>query len=68
MPVMNGKTMVDQIQQLLPHVGALYISGYDNAVLAPQGLVIDDVHLLRKPFTGGELLAAVKRSLEGRPT
>jgi signal transduction histidine kinase/ActR/RegA family two-component response regulator len=64
MPVMNGKTMVDQILHLLPHVGTLYMSGYDNEVLAPQGVAIDDVDLVRKPFSGDELLAAVKRSLE----
>ncbi len=64
MPVMNGKTMVDQITQLLPGVGALYMSGYDNEVLAPQGVAIDDIELVRKPFSGSELLAAVKRSLE----
>jgi CheY-like chemotaxis protein len=37
MPVMNGKTMVDRSCRCAEH-GALYMSGYDNEVLAPQGV------------------------------
>ncbi len=64
MPGMNGAQLFDKLQRLLPDVGVLYMSGYDNEVLAPQGVLADGIELLRKPFSGPDLIAAVTRALE----
>jgi signal transduction histidine kinase/CheY-like chemotaxis protein len=64
MPVMNGVQMFEQLAKVLPGAGVLYLSGYDNEVLAPQGVLAEDVELLRKPFTPSDLIAAVNRRLE----
>jgi len=64
MPVMNGVELFSRLASVLPDAGVLYVSGYDSEVLAPQGVLVDGVEFLRKPFSSVELLAAVKRALE----
>ncbi|MBA2543549.1 MAG: response regulator [Deltaproteobacteria bacterium] len=64
MPGMNGVQMFDEISKLLPGAGVLYMSGYDNEVLAPQGVLADGVDLVRKPFSSADLIGAIARRLE----
>ena len=66
MPEMNGAELLYQVRRRLPHMKALFITGY-----APDALVdgeIDGAAVLRKPFKLAELAAAVRAALDEAPT
>jgi two-component system, cell cycle sensor histidine kinase and response regulator CckA len=60
MPQMNGKDLALQISGTV-HV--LFISGYSRDVITDPGFLVDGVNLLTKPFTGNQLLQAVRKIL-----
>ena len=60
MPHMNGKDLALQISGTV-HV--LFISGYSRDVITDPGFLVDGVNLLTKPFTGNQLLQAVRKIL-----
>jgi len=64
MPNMNGVQLFEKLAAMIPAAGVLYMSGYDNEVLAPQGVLAEGIELLHKPFSGPDLIEAVKRVLE----
>ena len=49
-----------------PSLEAIYMSGYSGEAIAP-GTGDGPRHLLEKPFTSAELLAAVRKALAGGP-
>jgi PAS domain S-box-containing protein len=63
MPEMSGMDLVVRLHSARPGVPVLYMSGYPQDVIAHQGLITGDVHLLEKPFTRKELLRAVREAL-----
>ncbi|HYN92789.1 MAG TPA: PAS domain S-box protein [Pilimelia sp.] len=65
MPGMLGKELAERLVDARPATRVLYMSGYAQPVLASQGTLDPDVVLLEKPFTKPELLAAVRRRLDG---
>jgi two-component system, cell cycle sensor histidine kinase and response regulator CckA len=63
MPGMNGRRMFEEIRVARPTTQVMYMSGYDQDVLAPQGVLSSRVRLLRKPFTAADLLRSVADAL-----
>jgi CheY-like chemotaxis protein len=63
MPGMNGRRMFEEIRAARPSTRVVYMSGYDQDVLAPQGVLLSSVRLLRKPFTAADLLRTVADAL-----
>jgi CheY-like chemotaxis protein len=63
MPEMSGMDLVARIHEARPEIPVLYMSGYPQDVIAHQGLVSGEVHLLEKPFTQKGLLRAVREAL-----
>ena len=63
MPEMSGMDLVTRIHEVRPDLRVLYMSGYPQDVIAHQGLVTGEVHLLEKPFTQKGLLGAVREAL-----
>jgi CheY-like chemotaxis protein len=59
MPDTDGHQLIGVIRQICPHVGALVISGF-----VPEDRPDRDYPILRKPFTKGQLIAAVKQALD----
>lgn len=59
MPGMDGKTLVDHLQQQRPALNALFISGYTDDKLSNRGLLSDKVDFLSKPFSADELVSKV---------
>jgi hypothetical protein len=49
MPGMLGKEVAETIRQVKPDLQVLYISGYARPVLASQGRLDPDVHLIENP-------------------
>ena len=63
MPEMSGMDLVIRLHESRPGLPVLYMSGYPQDVIAHQGLVNGDMHLLEKPFTRNALLRAVQEAL-----
>lgn len=61
---LNGAEVARQVLGFEPAPAVLMITGYaDTELLEKMG---EDVPILRKPFDGPALLAAIRRSLDGR--
>ncbi|WP_328466394.1 ATP-binding protein [Actinoplanes sp. NBC_00393] len=65
MPGMLGKELAERLVVARPGTRVLYMSGYAQPVLASQGTLDPGVALLEKPFTANDLLAAVRKRLDG---
>ncbi len=64
MPDMNGKALSDALTSLRPDAKTLFVSGYASDVIAPHGVVAQDVEFLQKPFTRFALLSRVRKVLD----
>ncbi len=51
MPGMTGRDLADRLSGERPGIRCLYVSGYTSDVIAPQGVLENDVHFMQKPFT-----------------
>jgi PAS domain S-box-containing protein len=65
MPNMLGKEVAEKIRLIRPGIEVLYMSGYAQPVLASQGRLDRDVHLIEKPFSATTLIAKVGQILNG---
>ncbi|MET7426085.1 PAS domain S-box protein [Dactylosporangium sp. NPDC005555] len=63
MPGMLGRVLAERLQQARPDTRVLFMSGYAQPVLTSNGILDPGVHLVEKPFTGADLLAAVADQL-----
>jgi two-component system cell cycle sensor histidine kinase/response regulator CckA len=62
-PVLPGPEVARRLCEQRPEMRVLFMSGYSEAFSGPD----EDAAFLAKPFTPGELLAAVRRTLDGMP-
>ena len=66
MPGMNGKELADQIQQILPDLQVIFMSGYtDNSVLNSGGVLGPNISFLQKPFSPADLVRMIRKLLGG---
>ncbi len=63
MPEMNGKALSATLLASFPDLKVMYISGYTANIIAHHGILDKDVHFLQKPFSGRDLSAKVRESL-----
>jgi PAS domain S-box-containing protein len=63
MPGMNGRQLAERLAAAHAPLPVLYLSGYTDEILGPQGVLSAGVDLLHKPFTTADLLAAVARQI-----
>jgi PAS domain S-box-containing protein len=66
MPAMSGPELVKRLRQRQPALPVLFTSGYTEDALAKHGFRIEEVDLLRKPFSREQLLDRVRQFLEAR--
>lgn len=64
MPKMNGKEMAEQIKALHPESAVLYMSGYNDDIIANHGILDGNLHFLGKPFSPSTLAHKVREVLE----
>ena len=64
MPGVSGVELADRAVELRPGMPVLFMSGYSERDVADRGSRTGAM-LLNKPFRAGELLAAVRKVLEG---
>ena len=63
MPEMNGKELYLRAVEAHPSLKVLYMSGYNDEVVARRGVPEDDVCFIAKPFTVQALAAKVREVL-----
>jgi PAS domain S-box-containing protein len=63
MPDISGKQLMDEVNQLVPGIRTLFISGYTSDVIARYGILEPEVVFLQKPFTPLALAQKVKELL-----
>ncbi|MBM3819326.1 MAG: PAS domain S-box protein [Acidimicrobiia bacterium] len=66
MPRMTGPELAAHLLQARPELQVLFMSGYPSSLVAPGGHLDPSVHLLSKPFTTAQLIAAVRSALARR--
>jgi PAS domain S-box-containing protein len=64
MPKMNGKEMAEQIKTIHPETAVLYMSGYNDDIIANHGILDERVHFLGKPFSPSTLAHKVREVLD----
>jgi len=64
MPRMNGRELSGALRERWPGLKVLFISGYPEEVLSRRGVLEPGLRLLAKPFSGDDLCAAVRETLE----
>jgi len=60
MPEMNGLDLATKLREFDPYLKCLFMSGYPADVLAPHGVLDDDLRLIQKPFSRNELFEKIQ--------
>jgi CheY-like chemotaxis protein len=63
LPGMNGHALSRQLQEQLPELRVLFMSGYTQNMIERNGVLDAGLHFLQKPFSPAELALAVRRVL-----
>ena len=64
MPEMSGCRLAKALEERIGLSKVLFMSGYDDQILAAQGILPEGTMLLEKPFQETELLHAIRRALD----
>ena len=64
MPHLLGKELAERVQEVLPGIPVVFMSGYAQPVLASSGRLAPGVRLVEKPFSEATLLDAVRDELD----
>lgn len=71
MPKKNGKEVFEEARKIHPNIRSVFMTGHPFDVISSHGLSADDLVVIAKPLTPGELLMRVREvldeSLELRP-
>jgi len=66
LPDTDGPRVKQLVEAKFPHAPCLFMTGHADGLLAPRGITGREVDLLRKPFTGDQLVAKVENVLQRR--
>jgi len=64
MPGMNGRELYEQLKSFMPDLKVIYMSGYSNEVIAPDGVLDEGVDFIQKPVTVRTLTTKVREVLD----
>ena len=65
MPGMNGKQLAERMAQVRGDMKVLFMSGYTDRIMSPDGVLDDSVAYLQKPFSSEQLHAKIEEVLNG---
>jgi PAS domain S-box-containing protein len=65
MPLMNGREVADRVQELIPRVRTLFMSGYTDDSILRHGVLDEGVAFLSKPLSHDTLGRKVREVLAG---
>lgn len=63
MPEMNGKELSARLRSIQPSLKCLFTSGYTANVMAEEGLIVEGIHFLQKPYSIKSLASKVREAL-----
>ena len=64
MPEMNGRDLVEQLMSYKNGIKCLFMSCYTSDIIANQGVLVDGMHFIQKPFSQKELAAKIRKILD----
>ena len=64
MPKTNGKEVAEKIKILHPETAILFMSGYNDDIIANHGILEDNVNFIGKPFSPNTLAAKIREILD----
>lgn len=64
MPEMNGRKLQKTINEFIPELKCLFVSGYPADYIARSGVLEEGVNFLKKPFSMNELALKVREVLD----
>ena len=64
MPEMNGRDLAEQLMTIKNGINCLFMSGYTSDIIANQGVLVDGMHFIQKPFSQKELAAKIRKVLD----
>lgn len=64
MPMMNGRELSKRLEEIVPGIKCLYMSGYTANVIAHHGVLNEGVNFISKPFTGNDLARKLRQALD----
>lgn len=64
MPEMNGRDLAEQLMSFKNGIKCLFMSGYTSDIIANQGVLVDGMHFIQKPFSQKELAAKIRKVLD----
>ncbi|HUP76150.1 MAG TPA: PAS domain S-box protein [Acidimicrobiales bacterium] len=67
MPGGSGKALWDDVIDLRPEIKVLFMSGYNQDLIANEGVLDEGVSLIEKPFSADDLLRKVRDVLDVGP-
>jgi PAS domain S-box-containing protein len=65
MPGLNGKQLAERMAVVRPQMKVIFMSGYTDRIMSPDGMLDSSVAYLQKPFSSEQLSAKVRQVLEG---
>jgi CheY-like chemotaxis protein len=67
MPEMNGLALAERLLTVNNRIKCLFMSGYTSDIIDNQGLLVEGMHFIQKPFSKKELAAKIREVLnEGK--
>ncbi len=63
MPGMNGRELAERVAAAHPEIKVIFTSGYADDAILRRGVEGNAAHFLAKPYSAGELTAAVRTAL-----
>jgi FixJ family two-component response regulator len=63
MPGINGRELALRFASYAPHARVIFMSGYTDRIMSPDGLLDPSVVFLQKPFKADELASMVATEL-----
>uniref|UniRef100_Q021T1 histidine kinase n=1 Tax=Solibacter usitatus (strain Ellin6076) TaxID=234267 RepID=Q021T1_SOLUE len=64
MPGMNGRELAEQMTAIRPEMKVVFMSGYTDRIMSPDGVLDSSVHYLQKPFAAEQLNAKIREVLD----
>jgi len=64
LPEMNGKELASALKETRPDLSVLFTSGYSSEVLEDDGILLEEVRFIQKPYSIGDFLQQVRELLD----
>jgi PAS domain S-box-containing protein len=64
MPRMGGRELANRLKSVIPGMKVLFISGYSEEIINPEGSLEDGLTFLQKPFSSESLAEKVREALD----